>query len=121
VRIKTTALAAMALAPLTIAPAACAGGDNRLAYVTALAAGAVATTNCPGASINDAELARLGNRLLSTDELVSPDLQRDAMQMANVGLARIQIDGAVAWCANVKSLFGPNGSLVPHLIDFRAQ
>jgi hypothetical protein len=111
----------MALAPLATVPVACSGGDNRLAFVTAFAAGVDAITNYPGASINDSELTRLSNRLLGTDQMISPDLQRDVMHMANVGLAHIQIDGAVAWCANVKSLFGPNGSLAPHLIDFRAQ
>jgi hypothetical protein len=114
---KIRPLAAPVIAFLATVPAT-AGGDDRLAFITAFASGAVATTNCPGASINDAELTRLGNRLLSTDELISPDLQRDVMQMANVGLAHIQIDGAVAWCANVKFLFGPNGSLAPHLINF---
>jgi hypothetical protein len=114
---KIRSLAALVIAFLATVPAT-AGADDRLAFVTAFAAGAVATTNCPGASINDAELTRLGNKLPSTAELISPSLQRDAMRLANVALAHIQIDGAVAWCANVEFLFGPNGSLAPHLINF---
>jgi hypothetical protein len=91
--------------------------DDYKAYAVASVTAIVAGDKCPGLVANKTEL-RLLQRLTVRDEDAKP-LKMEMLRLIEVEIIALGKEGTQTWCSNAADMFGPDGTIMPRLIEAR--
>jgi hypothetical protein len=95
-----------------------AHSDQIEAYASMIAGATRAEKVCTGYRTNIATLAGVRTKLAIRAE-DRPELSRLVQQVERKVSAQIEELGVTSWCASILGLFGPDGTIVPGLLELR--
>jgi hypothetical protein len=101
-------------------PGGAAHSDQVEFYASVIAGAARAEKICEGYRTNVTVLAGVRAKMAIRVE-DRPEVSRQVQQFERMVSDQIEHIGVASWCAAVLRIFGPNGSIVPGLLELRVR